>query len=244
MTSTPTAQRTPEEILAGRAARLQRLEQQADWLKKKVASTNQRGSALCSKLEELHEQYGPAATAAAAADSTETDSPTTATSPAPRSSPSAAEAMSTTAISPTAMTSSSSSTAEDFSATATSPTATSPTATSPTARTSSSTVAERTPEEVLAARAERLSRLEQQCSSLLRQMNRTSQFGSVLSSRLEELHEQYGADPTPTPAAPPPPAADLPAATVEAVPEVPVATTEVVPEAAPEEETRDSSAGR
>lgn len=52
------ASRTPEEVLAARAARLKRLEEQADWLMKKMNATSQRGSALSSRLEELHEVYG------------------------------------------------------------------------------------------------------------------------------------------------------------------------------------------
>lgn len=50
--------RSPDEILAARAARLKRLEEQADWLVKKMNATSQRGSALSNRLEELHETYG------------------------------------------------------------------------------------------------------------------------------------------------------------------------------------------
>ncbi|XP_051174985.1 myosin heavy chain, cardiac muscle isoform isoform X2 [Leptopilina boulardi] len=50
--------RSPDEILAARAARLKRLEEQADWLVKKMNATSRRGSALSSRLEELHETYG------------------------------------------------------------------------------------------------------------------------------------------------------------------------------------------
>ncbi|XP_015589844.1 227 kDa spindle- and centromere-associated protein isoform X3 [Cephus cinctus] len=50
--------RTPEEVLASRAARLKRLEEQADWLMKKMNATSQRSSALSTRLEELHEVYG------------------------------------------------------------------------------------------------------------------------------------------------------------------------------------------
>ncbi|XP_018054349.1 PREDICTED: centriolin isoform X3 [Atta colombica] len=50
--------RTPEEILATRADRLKRLEEQADWLMKKMNATSKRGTALCTKLEELHNTYG------------------------------------------------------------------------------------------------------------------------------------------------------------------------------------------
>lgn len=50
--------RTPEEVLAARADRLKRLEEQADWLVKKMNATSKRGSALCTRLEELHEAYG------------------------------------------------------------------------------------------------------------------------------------------------------------------------------------------
>ncbi|XP_034941111.1 cingulin-like protein 1 isoform X2 [Chelonus insularis] len=50
--------RSPEEVLAARAARLKRLEEQADWLMKKMNATSQRGSALSTRLEELHEVYG------------------------------------------------------------------------------------------------------------------------------------------------------------------------------------------
>lgn len=56
--SVPKPSRTPEEVLASRAARLKRLEEQADWLMKKMNATSQRGSALSSRLEELHEVYG------------------------------------------------------------------------------------------------------------------------------------------------------------------------------------------
>lgn len=56
--SVPKASRTPEEVLAARAARLKRLEEQADWLMKKMNATSQRGTALSTRLEELHEVYG------------------------------------------------------------------------------------------------------------------------------------------------------------------------------------------
>ncbi|XP_029175159.1 centromere-associated protein E isoform X2 [Nylanderia fulva] len=50
--------RTPEEVLATRADRLKRLEEQADWLVKKMNATSKRSTALCTRLEELHEVYG------------------------------------------------------------------------------------------------------------------------------------------------------------------------------------------
>lgn len=50
--------RTPEEVLAARADRLKRLEEQADWLVKKMSATSRRGTALCTRLEELHETHG------------------------------------------------------------------------------------------------------------------------------------------------------------------------------------------
>ncbi|XP_014468447.1 PREDICTED: trichohyalin isoform X2 [Dinoponera quadriceps] len=55
---TSTKSRTPEEVLAARADRLKRLEEQADWLVKKMNATSRRGSALCTRLEELHDAYG------------------------------------------------------------------------------------------------------------------------------------------------------------------------------------------
>lgn len=56
--TTSTTSQTPEEILATRADRLKRLEEQADWLMKKMNATSKRGTALCIRLEELHETYG------------------------------------------------------------------------------------------------------------------------------------------------------------------------------------------
>lgn len=56
--STSRGSRTPEEVLAARDARLKRLEEQAEWLMKKMNATSRRGSALSSRLEELHEAYG------------------------------------------------------------------------------------------------------------------------------------------------------------------------------------------
>ena len=53
-----TSRRSPDEVLAARAARLKRLEEQADWLVKKMSATSRRGSALNTRLEELHETYG------------------------------------------------------------------------------------------------------------------------------------------------------------------------------------------
>ncbi|XP_076673095.1 uncharacterized protein LOC143371619 isoform X3 [Andrena cerasifolii] len=50
--------RTPEEALAAREDRLKRLEEQAKWLMNKMNATNRRGSALSTRLEELHEVYG------------------------------------------------------------------------------------------------------------------------------------------------------------------------------------------
>lgn len=55
---TSTKIRTPEEVLAMRADRLKRLEEQADWLVKKMNATSKRSTALCTRLEELHEAYG------------------------------------------------------------------------------------------------------------------------------------------------------------------------------------------
>jgi hypothetical protein len=49
--------RTPEEIAEARAARLKRLEEQCQQLYNKVARTTHRSTALCNRLEELHEQY-------------------------------------------------------------------------------------------------------------------------------------------------------------------------------------------
>ncbi|XP_047362235.1 putative mediator of RNA polymerase II transcription subunit 26 isoform X2 [Vespa velutina] len=49
---------TPEQVLTARADRLKRLEEQAEWLMKKMNDTNRRGSALSTRLEALHETYG------------------------------------------------------------------------------------------------------------------------------------------------------------------------------------------
>lgn len=57
----------------------------------------------------------------------------------------------------------------------------------------------RTPEEVMAAREDRLKRLEEQAKWLMNKMNATSRRGSALSTRLEELHEVYGEPPVPPP---------------------------------------------
>ncbi|XP_063216622.1 protein Daple [Bacillus rossius redtenbacheri] len=57
----------------------------------------------------------------------------------------------------------------------------------------------RTPEQVLQAREARLRRLEEQCEQLVRKVTSTSNRSVVLSSRLEELHEQYGGAPEPPP---------------------------------------------
>ncbi|XP_078038975.1 uncharacterized protein LOC144471105 [Augochlora pura] len=54
----PTKTRTPEEALAAREDRLKRLEEQAKWLMNKMNATSRRGSALSTRLEELHEAYG------------------------------------------------------------------------------------------------------------------------------------------------------------------------------------------
>ncbi|XP_076175176.1 uncharacterized protein LOC143150627 isoform X2 [Ptiloglossa arizonensis] len=61
------------------------------------------------------------------------------------------------------------------------------------------TVKSRTPEEALAAREDRLKRLEEQAKWLMNKMNATSRRGSALSTRLEELHEAYGEPPVPPP---------------------------------------------
>lgn len=49
--------RTPEEIAEARASRLKRLEEQCQQLFNKVTKTTHRSTALCNRLEELHEQY-------------------------------------------------------------------------------------------------------------------------------------------------------------------------------------------
>lgn len=54
------ANRSPEEVLAARADRLKRLEEQADWLMKKMSATSKRGTELSTRLGELHEAYGEA----------------------------------------------------------------------------------------------------------------------------------------------------------------------------------------
>lgn len=56
--ATATKPRTPEEVLAARADRLKRLEEQADWLVKRMNATSRRGTALCTRLEELHDAHG------------------------------------------------------------------------------------------------------------------------------------------------------------------------------------------
>lgn len=61
------------------------------------------------------------------------------------------------------------------------------------------TVKSRTPEEALAAREDRLKRLEEQAKWLMNKMNATNRRGSALSTRLEELHEVYGEPPVPPP---------------------------------------------
>lgn len=60
VTTTPkeSTSRTPSEVLDARAERLRNLEEQAQQLVKRVNATNRRGSALNSRLEELHETYG------------------------------------------------------------------------------------------------------------------------------------------------------------------------------------------
>lgn len=63
----------------------------------------------------------------------------------------------------------------------------------------SATPKTRTPEEALAAREDRLKRLEEQAKWLMNKMNATSRRGSALSTRLEELHEAYGEPPAPPP---------------------------------------------
>ncbi|XP_076239152.1 uncharacterized protein LOC143182189 isoform X2 [Calliopsis andreniformis] len=57
----------------------------------------------------------------------------------------------------------------------------------------------RTPEEALAAREDRLKRLEEQAKWLVNKMNATSKRSSALNTRLEELHEVYGEPPVPPP---------------------------------------------
>ncbi|XP_014243156.1 kinesin-like protein KIF20B [Cimex lectularius] len=52
----------------------------------------------------------------------------------------------------------------------------------------------RTAEEILDARQARLQRLEEQCKGLFSKMSQTSQRSDIISSRLVELHEQYGDD--------------------------------------------------
>ncbi|KAH1004267.1 hypothetical protein HUJ04_004046 [Dendroctonus ponderosae] len=59
---------------------------------------------------------------------------------------------------------------------------------------SSSTSAERpkTLEEMLAAKEERLKRLEGQCGQLMQQVNGTTQKSLMISNKLDDLHEVYG----------------------------------------------------
>ncbi|BET03237.1 Pleckstrin homology domain containing, family F (With FYVE domain) member [Nesidiocoris tenuis] len=51
---------------------------------------------------------------------------------------------------------------------------------------------ERTAEEILQARQERLRRLEEGCQGLFSRMSRTNQRSEIINSRLTELHEIYG----------------------------------------------------
>jgi hypothetical protein len=54
----PPRRRTAEEVLAGREARLRRLEEQCQSLFSKMSSTSQRSDLISNRLEQLHEQYG------------------------------------------------------------------------------------------------------------------------------------------------------------------------------------------
>lgn len=63
----------------------------------------------------------------------------------------------------------------------------------------SKTDSENKPELILDARAQRLKRLEEQASWLVKKMSATNRRGNELSTRLGELHEAYGSTPTPPP---------------------------------------------
>ncbi|XP_069703372.1 myosin-10 [Periplaneta americana] len=75
--------RTPEQIAEARAARLKRLEEQCQQLFNKVTRTTHRSTALCNRLEELHEQYRSSTSSPVSRTDSCGDSPVTTPSPLP-----------------------------------------------------------------------------------------------------------------------------------------------------------------
>lgn len=203
----PPKKRTQEEILEARAARLKRMEEQCKSLFSKMSATSHRSDMIASKLDELHEQYGPkedspeiqtvSSTAAVVpifdqheAQSTCESKNQTISEQSINESKTQLEKQSGTerskseCIEPTKNTQmlSSATTMSEIN--------------SQQCTASNNIVSQRQvskcPQEILDARAIRLTRLEDQCKSLFSKMSTTSQRSDQISNHLDKLHNQYG----------------------------------------------------
>uniref|UniRef100_A0A1B6IPM1 Uncharacterized protein n=1 Tax=Homalodisca liturata TaxID=320908 RepID=A0A1B6IPM1_9HEMI len=187
VTGSPKTNRTPEEILAARAERFKRLEEQCKSLVSKMTATSLRSEIISNKLDELHSCYG------SSEDTSDNDehSSSSLENDRRRSTPTSSPRNYRRMIHSTEKDKTSKeANAQDLDTlqaenmneriklqqeTNTEPDR-----------------LKRTPEEILQARGQLLNRLEEQCKSLFSKMSATSQRSDLISNRLEELHGQYG----------------------------------------------------
>ncbi|XP_054257069.1 centromere protein F-like [Macrosteles quadrilineatus] len=188
--------RTPEQILEARAERFKRLEEQCKSLVSRMTATSLRSEIISNKLDELHSCYGSSDSPSGCDEHSTTSEEGKVRSP--NSSPRHNRRMVTLPgrenlkEDQTELISSpirEEETRERVTFPQSSQQELDQSTKSPNSNIDRS---KRTPEEILQARAQRLSRLEEQCKSLFGQMSATSQRSDVISNKLEELHEQYG----------------------------------------------------
>lgn len=185
----PSETRSQEEILRAREDRLKRLEYQCRSLVNKVTSTTFRSEIISNKLDELHLSYGPSDDVSDISKEYSSNTLTNKNQESEHNDFEQTSRSSTTSARHTFDTNSSTvyqkNIPNDEQASCSS--------SSGSSSQSSSPVLARTPEQILEARAARLKRLEDQCKSLFCKMSATSSRSELISNKLDELHESYGA---------------------------------------------------
>lgn len=185
----PSEKRTQEEILRAREDRLKRLEYQCRSLVNKVTSTTFRSEIISNKLDELHLSYGPSDDVSDISKEYSSNMLTNGSQESEHNKFEQTSASSTTSDRHKSDINSSivypKNTPNEEQAACSSGSGLSSQISSP--------IQARTPEQILEARAARLKRLEDQCKSLFCKMSATSSRSELISNKLDELHESYGA---------------------------------------------------
>lgn len=185
----PSETRSQEEILRAREDRLKRLEYQCRSLVNKVTSTTFRSEIISNKLDELHLSYGPSD------DVSDISKEYSSNMLANGSQESEHNKFEQTSANSTSSDRHTSDIESSIVYQKNTPNEEQAACSSGSGLTSqiSSPVQARTPEQILEARAARLKRLEDQCKSLFCKMSATSSRSDLISNKLDELHESYGA---------------------------------------------------